>query len=336
MGEENASRLIRFAAGGVVLWTAGQMARMLYLGVLEGAPGTRVWIITATAIYLPLQVVLVLRAVRNVRPRSSWWLLAGVALAIVGSLPLGGVVWIPVMSVLAGLLLIYFRPPWSLLLFLAAVALSIVMVLFGPHNGYGGRTYEYVSFDTVDVVWGGVAMAVLVWLVRGIRELEVARQHLAARAVVVERRRIDDEVDRTVGAALARIIASGEAAAGLVRDDPDAAARELSQLTAKSRRALAEARGVLTGYREVSLEAELRAAATLLAAAGIAADVELPGAGLPPELPEPLRARLRTLVAQALGDHVVTECVLTITWTGDGGLDIELVSRSPLAGAGAA
>src|SRR5215469_937611 len=95
MGEENASRLIRFAAGGVVLWTAGQMARMLYLGVLEGAPGTRVWIITATAIYLPLQVVLVLRAVRNVRPRSSWWLLAGVALAIVGSLPLGGVVWIP-------------------------------------------------------------------------------------------------------------------------------------------------------------------------------------------------------------------------------------------------
>jgi hypothetical protein len=66
----------------------------------------------------------------------------------------------------------------------------------------------------VDILWSGIALAVLVWLARIVRELQAARQELAARALVVERQRIDDELARTLGTALERIIAGAAAATG--------------------------------------------------------------------------------------------------------------------------
>lgn len=344
MGEQSGGRYVRFATAGIIAWSLGLVARLLYVGLLQSAPGTYAWQVAATAVYLPCMVVLLLRAAHGVRPRSSWWLLAGATLAILGTLPFGGVIWVPTMSVLAGLLLIYAPPPWSVVLFAAVVVVAVIAVLLGSGAPLGAivrdhwpnRTFEFVTFDTVDVIWGGLALAVLVWLVRVIRELEGARQQLAARAIIAERRRIDDEVDRTVGAALERIIAAAELTASLVPTDRVAAARELSALTGRSRSALAQARGMLSGYREVSLEAELRAATTLLAAAGIRAELSLPDAELPAQLPEQLAARLRVLIADTLSSRVISECVLAITASPTGRLGIELIAHDREAREGAA
>jgi two-component system, NarL family, sensor histidine kinase DesK len=177
---------------------------------------------------------------------------------------------------------------------------------------------------------------VLVWLARIIGELQAARRQLAASALVVERQRIDDELARTIGAALELIIAGGQAAAGLARDDPQAAARELRALTARSRTTLADARSVLAGYRTVSLDAELRAVTTLLAAAGIRATFVLPDGELPSELPGPLRDRLRAAAAQALTGGAAGECLVTISRGRSGELDIQLTSERSAAGQGAA
>ncbi len=331
MGEDKAGRLLRLATIGVIAWVLAETGRFLYLSLSLSPLHVAVWQAVATVVYLPLQFVLVLGAMRGARPRHSWWLLAGVALAIGLTLPFGGdyvalVLWGP-----AGLVLLYFRPPWSFVGFLAVVLATITAVLhtWGPGNP---ARFHVAVFDTMDVTWGGVALAVLVWLVRVIGELDGARQLLAARAVIAERRRIDDEVDRTVGAALARIIASGEKAAALVQArDRDAAAREMRVLTARSRAALADARGMLTGYRQVSAEAELRAVVTLLAAGGVRAHLALPAGGLPAELPDPFRARLRTLVADALsGQGSMGERALTIT-AADGRLAAEFSQPDPVA-----
>jgi len=333
MGEEKAGRLLRLATAGAIAWNLCEVGRFLYLGLSQSPPRDAVWQAVATAMYLPLQLVLVLGAIRGARPRHSWWLLAGVALAIGLTLPFGGVGMVLVLWVPAGLALLYFRPPWSFALFAVVVGAAVAAVLLT--SGLSAPS-EFAVFDTMDVTWGGVALAVLVWLVRGIRELDGARQLLAARAVIAERRCIDDEVDRAVGAALVRIIASGEKAAGLVgAGDSDGAQRELRALTARSRAALADARGMLTGYRQVSAEAELRAVVTLLAAGGVKAHLALPGTGLPAELPDSFRARLRALVADALSDQdAMGERVLTITAAG-GRLDADLRAPDPVAKGGA-
>ena len=131
-------------------------------------------------------------------------------------------------------------------------------------------------------------------------------------------------VASTLGAALERIAAGGELAQALAESAPDRSARELEALTARSRSTLAQARALLSGYRDVSAEAELRAAVTLLSAGGIRASLSLESAEkLPAQLPETARAALRDTVARALGDRSLRECVLTVA-TADGELVVGL------------
>jgi two-component system sensor histidine kinase DesK len=150
--------------------------------------------------------------------------------------------------------------------------------------------------------------------------------------VIVERQRIDDEVGSTLGAALEQIVARGELARTLAETAPERSAEVLEALTAQSRDTLARARAMLSGYRDVSAEAELRAAVTLLSAAGIRAGLSLDSAGeLPIELPERARTALRETVARALEDRGLRECVLTAA-ARDGELVIGL--RQPADSAG--
>ena len=331
MVEEKTGRLVQLATAGVIAWDLAEIGRFFYIALLESPLHTIPWLAGALVIYLPLQLVLVRGAIRGERPRGSWWLLAGVALTLAVALPFGGLFMVLALWVPAALALLYFKPPWSLVLLAVVAAIAFIAALSGSLRSWeaivtGPLTptkLQVAAFDTMDVVWGGVAFAVLAWLVRTVTELNDARQQLAARAVVAERRRIDDEVDRTVGAALEHIIAAGEQAVELagVRDRA-AAERELVRLTGLSRATLADSRGLLTGYRQTSAEAELRAAITLLTAGGVQVNLELPDAGLPSELPDGLRAKLRALIADALRDQcAASECTLTVA-AADGTLDV--------------
>jgi signal transduction histidine kinase len=325
--EKRAGWLLRFTTAGVIGWDLVEVARLLYLSWLQSPQREFAWQATATIIYLPLQIILVRAAIRGQRPWLGWWLLGAVALAIGVTLPFGGVNNVLVLWVPAALGLLYIRPPWSFAVFLGVVAVGVLVVTFVNlsttgavlDQGFDPVRLRYVVIDTMILGWGAIAFAVLVWLARTITALATARRRLAARAVVAERRRIDDEVDRAIGSALEHIIVRGEAAAARVlAGDHLAAASELRMLTEQSREALAEARGLLGGYRRVSAEAELRAAITLLAAGGIRADLETPAAGLPAELPPEVRTRLRTLVAEALradvhGDRSLRVLAITVS-----------------------
>jgi two-component system, NarL family, sensor histidine kinase DesK len=321
-GDEPVALVIRLGVAGVVLWNLGQLGRLASLALTD-TPQTMWWQVGALALALPADMVLIVAAIRNVRPRLSGWLLAAVALPLVAVAPLAGYDWALMLTMPAALALIYFRPPANIAAFTLVVGFSAVLIeLLSTHPGASSPLLlwqdkvQYCAFTTIDVVWAGVAIAVLVWLTRTVRELEAARRELAARAVIIERQRIDDEVASTLGIALEQIVARGELAQALAESASDLSAAELEALTARSRDTLAQTRAMLSGYRDVSAEAELRAAVTLLSAAGIHARLSLDDAEkLPTELPESARTALRETVARALEDRELHECALTAATT---------------------
>jgi two-component system sensor histidine kinase DesK len=330
VADEPVALVVRLGVAGVVLWNLAQVGRLVVLALTD-TPQTIWWQAGALALALPADVVLIVAAIRNVRPRLSGWLLAAVALPLIAVAPLAGYDWALMLTMPAALALIYFRPPVNIAAFMLVLGLAAVSVaLLSTHPAPSSPLLssrdkvQYGALDVVDVMWVGVALAVLVWLTRTVRELDATRRELAAKALIIERQRIDDEVASTLGLALERIVTHGEVAQALAESTPDLSAVELAALTARSRDTLAQARAMLSGYRDVSAEAELRAAVTLLSAGGIRASLSLdPAEELPAELPETARTALRETVARALEDRGLRECVLTVA-TADGGLVIGL------------
>jgi len=86
--------------------------------------------------------------------------------------------------------------------------------------------------------------------------LEAEEGERAARAVVDERLRIARELHDVIGHSISLIAIQSEAAARSARSDPDAVPAYLSRISAASRQALAEMRGVLAVLRP-DAEAEL-------------------------------------------------------------------------------
>jgi two-component system, NarL family, sensor histidine kinase DesK len=101
------------------------------------------------------------------------------------------------------------------------------------------------------------------------RELAEARTEVARLAAEGERNRIARDLHDLLGHSLTTITVKAGLAARLADRDPTAAAREIGEVEALSRRALTDVRAAVSGYREVTLAGELATAAEVLRAAGI-------------------------------------------------------------------
>lgn len=284
------------------------------------APGAAhlIPVAAVTACYLPVvEFWLVRAAVRGTRPRAAGWVLAGLAAGFAVMLPVAGVGWLGMLYPLAGLALIIIRWPWSVVAFAAGVAAPAPLAFALGHPALAAT-------DTVNMVLTGALIAVPVWLAGAIRHLRAARQTLAEAAVVGERLRIDAELRQALGTDLARITVAADRAAGLAAGaDRVAAEAELRALAAASRATLAQSRRLVRRYRQVSLRSELQTAATLLAAVGIQARIELPPGGQPAVISEELRRQLRSELARLLREDTPGECVITVTRQ-DGQLRLDL------------
>ncbi len=310
--EVDAGRSARLVAGSVLAYGVWLPLITLYQ-VFVVAPGAAhlIPVAAATACYLPAAVFWLVRAaVRGTRPRAAGWVLAGLAAGFAVTLPVAGVGWLGMLYPLAGLALIIIRWPWSLLAF-AAVAAAPAPLAFAL--GHPGPADFYVLY-IVNAVVAGVLIAVPVWLTGAIRHLRAAQWALAQAAVAGERLRIDAELRQVLGTDLARITAAADRAAGLAAAaDRVAAEAELRALAAASRATLAQSRRMARRYRQVSLRSELQTAATLLAAAGIRARIELPPGGQPEVISKELRRQLRSELARLLREDTPGECVITVT-----------------------
>jgi two-component system, NarL family, sensor histidine kinase DesK len=315
---QEASWLIRLATMGAVAYAAGlpllQLNRIATAPIDQGRAG---YAAAATLLCLPVQVWLVWSAARDVWERGQRWALAAMAVLILAMVPLAGFDGLGAVYVLAALVLITLRPPWSLLGFASLAVTPAAVAVASGHQ-------QWASYFTLGVLLAAVPLAVVVSLIRAARQLQAARSALAQQAVIRERLRIDAELRQTVGAALEAITSQGDRALALADGDPPTTAQELAALVGAARRTLAAARRMVTRYQEVSLRAELETTAALLAAAGIQARLVLPPEGPPDRLDQAARAMLRRDLARLLSRESALSVVTITVVCRDRGVQVEL------------
>ena len=158
-------------------------------------------------------------------------------------------------------------------------------------------------------------------------ELVEARDELARSAVAEERLRFARDLHDLLGHSLSLIALKSELAGRLAERDPGRARQEMADVEAAARRALAEVRDAVSGYRQVSLAQALAEARSALSAAGITLRSPAPGEPLPGAVDavlgwvirEATTNVLRHSAARAVGvDLVRGEGDVTLTVTDDG------------------
>jgi len=127
------------------------------------------------------------------------------------------------------------------------------------------------------------------------RELQEAREELARNAVAEERMRFARDLHDLLGHSLSLIALKSELARRLAEVDPPRAQQEMADVEEAARRALAEVRDAVSGYRQVSCVQALAEARAALTGAGIR--VRLPDAV--PALPGAVDAALGWVVREA-------------------------------------
>ncbi len=176
------------------------------------------------------------------------------------------------------------------------------------------------------------------------RELQEAREELARNAVTEERLRFARDLHDLLGHSLSLIALKSELARRLAEADPARARQEMADVEAAARRALAEVRDAVSGYRQVTCAQALAEARSALTGAGI--DVRLPDRV--PTLPGTVDAALGWVVREATTNVLrhsragtVTiglaedgvRAVLTVTDDGRGAEDpITVLGASPGSG----
>jgi len=105
-------------------------------------------------------------------------------------------------------------------------------------------------------------------------KLRLANDEIEHLAKVAERERIARDLHDVLGHTLSVIILKSELAGKLIDRDPERAKAEIGDVERTSRRALAEVRNTIRGYRLNSLAAELKQAESTLKLAGVAVQDE--------------------------------------------------------------
>jgi two-component system sensor histidine kinase DesK len=206
----------------------------------------------------------------------------------------GGVTWqLLLIAVLAVGLAVSLGPAWAgLLIYVAGVAAgslpdaAVWPVVIGATAvcatvlAVHGLLADLVVLPLICLLTA-VALRGTRYLVSVNAELAEARDELARNAVAAERVRFARDLHDLLGHSLSLIALKSELAGRLVERDPARARAEMADVEAAARRALAEVRDAVSGYRTVSLAQALAEARSALSAAGITLRAPSPGAQLP-------------------------------------------------------
>ncbi|MBC6450530.1 sensor histidine kinase [Actinokineospora xionganensis] len=222
-----------------------------------------------------------------------------------------------------------FGDPWlPMPLFLAATTLlvlprviawaavtAILAIVVGKQWVLTGSLLD-VSYLTVGFIGVTLYLYGLTRLGGLITALHEARSELGKVAVARERTRFARDLHDLLGLSLAAIGPKGSIARRALAGDPDRARKELGEILAVSRHALADVRLIASGYREMSLHEESRTVESLLAASNVDVRMELNHGELPVHIRSLIVAVLRAGVANVLDHTGVARCEIALRQAG--------------------
>jgi len=214
---------------------------------------------------------------------------------------------------------------------------AILLALVLPHVVPGWEP-EY------NLVFGIFAASLAMWGILQIvqRNIQLAAAHseIARLAVADERNRFARDLHDILGHTLTVITVKAELAGRLVRLAPERAEAEIAEMEGLAREALRGVRDAISGYREVVLAGELASARTVLAAAGIEAELSDRVDQVPADRQELFGWVVREGVTNVVRHSTAKRCRIRITPSEvevtDDGRGPEKVPAGGLAGHGLA
>ncbi|WP_342316791.1 sensor histidine kinase [Lysobacter sp. FW306-1B-D06B] len=126
--------------------------------------------------------------------------------------------------------------------------------------------------------------------------LQLSHDEVRRLAALAERERIGRDLHDLLGHTLSLVALKSELAGKLVERDPQAAVRELSEVTRIARDALGQVRSAVTGIRAAGVASELASARLLLESDGVVFHYEFAPMALPAEVETVLAMTLREAV----------------------------------------
>ncbi|WP_158844653.1 sensor histidine kinase [Streptomyces sp. NRRL WC-3742] len=220
----------------------------------------------------------------------------------VGPMLLFGADWGGMLGCLAGscLLLLPRRLGWTLYAVCCLSAFAEAWI-----TGVAPLLTVYVLQSTMLtglVIYGLTRLADLV------EEVFSSREERARAAVLQERLRFARDLHDLLGYSLSSITLKTELVNRLVTSRPDRAREEIAGVLDISRQALADVRLVASGYREMSLAAEVDSVASTLKSADVKAEVEVTCSRMHPVVDTVLATALREGVTNILRHSRVQHC----------------------------
>lgn len=151
--------------------------------------------------------------------------------------------------------------------------------------------------------------------VRKRAELKLSHDEVRRLAALAERERIGRDLHDLLGHTLSLVALKSDLAERLVERDPQAARREIADVSRVAREALAQVRRAVTGIRAAGLAAELASAKLLLESDGVTLHYEAQEAVVPPDLETVLALGLREAVTNIQRHARATLAEVTLACT---------------------
>jgi two-component system sensor histidine kinase DesK len=241
-------------------------------------PSVRLWALTlaVTAIFFVLYASYI-RACSSMHPALYW---------IIGAFFLVGLLSFPwnngasTFFVYAGAFLPFVIS--SKRTVLSLVALESIFIAVEGYLFHVPHGYHHFFF----IAWPNTLIAIfLVFIIGGSNiffaeqrradsKLRMAHEEVEALAAVAERERIARDLHDVLGHTLSVIVLKAELAKRLIASDPARATTEIADVETIGRSALTEVREAIGGYRSRGLCAELDAARSTLASAGVTLETD--------------------------------------------------------------